>query len=76
MMILRKKRDGYQPQTKIQKRISKLPTPELVSWAENSLFVIGKEVTGWLRTNEKTLLNEAEMGAEVLYEIIKELTRR
>jgi hypothetical protein len=76
MMILRKKRDGYQPQTKIQKRISKLPTPELVSWAENSLFVIGKEVTGWLRTNEKTLLNEAEMGAEVLYEIIKELKRR
>jgi len=76
MMILRKKRDGNQPQTKIQKRISKLPTPELITWAENALFVIGKEVTTWMRTNEKALLNDAEMGAEVLHEIIKELKRR
>jgi hypothetical protein len=76
MKILRKKQDGYQPQTKIQKRVSKLPTPELISWAENALFVIGKEVTTWMRTNEKHLLNDAEMGAEVLNEIIKELKRR
>ena len=76
MMILRKKRDGNQPQTKIQKRISKLPTAELISWVENSLFVIGKEVTTYMRTNEKHLLNDAEMGAEVLHEIIKELKRR
>jgi hypothetical protein len=29
-----------------------------------------------MRTNEKHLLNDAEMGAEVLNEIIKELKRR
>ena len=76
MMTFRKKRDGHQPQTKIQKRISKLPTSELISWSENALFVIGKEVTTWMRTNDKALLNDAEMGAEVLHEIIKELKRR
>jgi len=76
MMIFKKKKVGYQPQTKIQKRISKLPSSELVSWVENSLFVIGKEITAWQRSGEKQLLNEAELGAEVLYEIVKELQRR
>jgi hypothetical protein len=76
MMIFKKKRVGYQPQTKIQKRISKLPSSELVSWTENALFVIGKEITTYQRTGEKELLNEAEIGAEVLHEIVKELKRR
>jgi hypothetical protein len=76
MMIFKKKKAGYQPQTKIQKRISKLPSSELVSWTENALFVIGKEITTYQRTGEKELLNEAEIGAEVLHEIVKELKRR
>jgi hypothetical protein len=75
-MILRKKQDGHQPQTKIQKRISKLPTPELVSWAENALYIIGKEITGWQRSSNKELLMDSELGAEALLEIIKELKRR
>jgi hypothetical protein len=76
MMIFKKKKAGYQPQTKIQKRISKLPSSELVAWTENALFVIGKEITTYQRTGEKELLNEAEIGAEVLHEIVKELKRR
>ena len=76
MMIFKKKKVGHQPQTKIQKRISKLPTSELVAWTENALFVIGKEITTYQRTGEKELLNEAEIGAEVLHEIVKELKRR
>ena len=76
MMIFKKKKVGYQPQTKIQKRISKLPSSELVSWTENALFVIGKEITTYQRTGEKELLNEAEIGSEVLHEIVKELKRR
>jgi hypothetical protein len=76
MMIFKKKKVGYQPQTKIQKRISKLPSSELVAWTENALFVIGKEITTYQRTGEKELLNEAEIGAEVLHEIVKELKRR
>jgi hypothetical protein len=75
-MILRKKRDGHQHQTKIQKRISNLATPELVSWAENALYIIGKEITGWQRSSNKELLMDSELGAEALLEIIKELKRR
>jgi hypothetical protein len=75
-MIFPKKKDGSQHQTKLQKRIAGIPTPELVTWAENSLFVIGREVTGWLRTREPALLDEASLGAEALYEITLELKRR
>jgi hypothetical protein len=76
MMILRKKQDGYHPQTKIQKRIHKLPTSELVSWSENALFVIGRDLTYWIKSNDKALLTEVELGAEALYEIVQELKRR
>jgi len=76
MMILRKKRDGYQPQTKIQKRIAKLPSSDLVAWAENSLYVVGRELTSWQKTKDKVLLNDVEIAAEVLGEIAKELKRR
>jgi hypothetical protein len=43
---------------------------------KNYEFVIGKEITTYQRTGEKELLNEAEIGAEVLHEIVKELKRR
>lgn len=76
MMILRKKRDGYQPQTKIQKRIAKLPSSDLIAWAENSLYVVGKELTAWQKTKDNFLLNDVEIAAEVLNEIAKELKRR
>jgi hypothetical protein len=76
MTIFKKKTDGYQPQTKLEKRVASIPTPELVTWAENALFVIGKEVTGWLRTRDVALLEEADLGAEALYAITQELKRR
>lgn len=76
MTIFKKKTDGHQSQTKLQKRVSQISTPELVTWAENSLFVIGKEVTGWMRTKEAALLDEADLGAEALYAITQELKKR
>ena len=53
-----------------------ISTPELVTWAENSLFVIGKNVTGWMKTKEGFLLDEADLGAEALYAITQELKKR
>jgi len=47
-----------------------------VTWAENALFVIGKEVTGWMRTHDAALLEEADLGAEALYAITQELKKR
>jgi hypothetical protein len=68
-------RDSPQP-TKLQKRISGLPTYDLVSWVENSLYVIGKEITHHQRTRNLDSLSEMEMGAEALLEIVRELKKR
>lgn len=76
MMIFQKKADGHQPLTKLQKRVAGIPTPELITWAENALFVIGKELTGYMRARDKSLLAEADLGAEALYAITQELKKR
>jgi hypothetical protein len=76
MKIFQKKKDGSQPQSRVEKRVASIATPELVNWAENALFVIGKELTGWMRTKEPIQLEEALLGAEALYAITKELKKR
>ena len=45
-------------------------------WAENALFVIGKEVTHWMRDKNEYSLEEAALGAEALTAIINELKKR
>jgi hypothetical protein len=76
MMIFKKTKDGSQPQTKIQKRVAGISTPDLVTWAENALFVIGKETTNYLRTKSEESIYEADLGAEALHAITQELKKR
>jgi hypothetical protein len=45
-------------------------------WAENALFVVGKDITTYLRTRSEESLEEADLGAEALYAITQELKRR
>lgn len=73
MTIFAKTKAGHRQLTKLEKRIASISTPELVGWAENSLFVIGKEVTGWQRNHDALLLAEALTGAEALLAVVKEL---
>jgi hypothetical protein len=60
----------------MEKRVSGIGTPDLIMWAENALFVIGKEVTHHQRTKSQDSLDEALLGAEALVAIIKELQKR
>jgi hypothetical protein len=76
MKIFQKKTDGRQPQTKMEKRVANIATPDLVMWAENALYVIGKEVTHWMRDKNDNSLDEAALGAEALTAIINELKKR
>lgn len=67
---------GGNPQpTKIQKRISNLPTHELVMWSENALFVIGKNLAG-VGSKGPENYEEALEGAEILVAICQELKKR
>jgi hypothetical protein len=45
-------------------------------WAENALFVIGKELTHHQRDRNTDSLHEARMGAEALLAITDELIKR
>jgi hypothetical protein len=76
MTIFGKKQDGPQLPSKLTKRVANISTPELVMWVENSLFVIGKNITHWERERSPELLEEAHMGAEALYAITTELKNR
>mgnify|MGYP003350135424 CR=1 FL=1 len=76
-MILRNKQDGHQPQTRIEKRVAKISTPDLIQWMEHSMYTIGKLITEWQKSpNSDALLDEVELGAEALLAIAKELKRR
>jgi hypothetical protein len=55
--------------------VSGISTPELITWAENSLFVIGKNIVHHQRDGIDAIA-EAELGAEALLAITQELKRR
>jgi hypothetical protein len=56
--------------------VAGISTPDLVTWSENALFIVGKEITNYLRTRNVDALYEADLGAEALYAITQELKRR
>lgn len=60
----------------MERRVSKIGTFDLIMWAENALYVIGKEITHHQRDRSMDALNEAELGAEALLAIVKELKKR
>jgi hypothetical protein len=56
--------------------VSGIGTSDLIMWAENALFVIGKEITHHQRDNSLDALYEAKLGAEALLAITNELIKR
>ena len=70
------KKDGPHQPTKLQKRVSGISTSDLIMWAENALYVIGKNVTHHQRDKDKVALEEAALGAEALVAIVEELKKR
>ena len=75
MKISLKKKAGNQHQTKLEKRIASISTPELITWAENSLFIIGKNIVHHQRDGIDSIYI-ADEYAEALHVITKELLKR
>jgi hypothetical protein len=40
------------------------------------LFAIGRDTFAWQKNHDKAIIDELEMGAEALLEIMRELKRR
>lgn len=61
---------------KIVQRVSKLPTPDLVAWADQALYTTGRYVTAHVRDHSPEALDEAVTGSQVLLAIAEEMRRR
>lgn len=76
-MKLFKQRYGNKPfSEKLAKRVKKVPTSELASWAETSLADIGRCLSQYEKTRDELYIKEALTGAEAVNALISELYDR
>lgn len=75
MMFKKKHADG-RTMTKVEKRVSMLPTAELITWSDQVLYSVGRSISSWQRGQDKFSLDEAKLGTEVLTAIVNALEER
>jgi hypothetical protein len=77
MNIFKKKSSWDKPfSEKIAKRVSKIPTAELEMWIENSIYEVGRCMSGYSKNRELFYLEEARLGAEAINAVVEELYKR
>lgn len=66
---------GHRQLSKVEKRVAKIGTSDLITYVETTMFSIGKNIAG---TGSKSIENyvDAEEQAEALLAIIRELKKR
>ena len=62
--------------TKIQNRVHKLPTAELLTWSDQIMYSIGRNLSVWQKSQSTFSLEEARVGAEALHAILDALSER
>jgi hypothetical protein len=62
--------------TKVQKRVSMLPTAELLTWTDQIMFSVGRNLSAWQKSQNPYSLEEARVGAEALHAILDALNER
>lgn len=58
------------------KRVARLPTSDLVPWAETCLYTVGRYLTEWTKTGNPDALAEATQGAKALQIVMAEINAR
>jgi len=61
---------------KVAKRVSRIPTAELEMWLEQSIYEVGRCLSGYTKSREMVYLQEARTGAEALHAVVEELYKR
>lgn len=74
--MLGRKNKEQKEMTALEKRIEKLATADLLSWADQALFGIGRSMSDWERFKSIDSLKEAQMGAEALTKVLETLILR
>jgi hypothetical protein len=62
--------------SRLERRVSKIATPDLLSWAEQSMNSLGRELGQYRRTGDATRLEEAESSAEAVLALLREMRSR
>lgn len=76
-MFFKKKKEWNKPfNEKLAKRIARIPTGELEMWADQSLYELGRCLSGYTKSRDKYYLEEGLTGAEALHAVINELHTR
>jgi len=61
---------------KVSKRVSRLQTPEIEGWLDQSIYEIGRCLSMYQRSREDIYLDEALNGAEALHAMVDQLRKR
>jgi len=61
---------------KIAKRVSRIPTGELIMWIDQSLYDLGRCVNSYEKSKDQLYLDEALLGAEAVHAIVSEIHTR
>ena len=76
MQIFKKKSKAVKELTRVQKRVSTLPTSELLMWTDQIVYSIGRNLSAWQKSQNRASLEEARLGAESLNAILDTLSDR
>ena len=61
---------------KLAKRVTKIPSDQLLSWADQAMFEISRCISEYEKNRDEIYLIEALNGAEALHAVINESYRR
>jgi hypothetical protein len=77
MIFSKKNKNWDKPfSEKISKRVARIPTAELEMWIDQSIYELGRCLSGFTKNREQVYLNEARTGAEALHAVVEELYKR
>ena len=62
--------------TRIEKRVARLSTPELLTWSDQVIYSIGRNLSSWQKTEDRFHLDEARVAAESIHAILDTLSER
>ena len=76
-LFSRKKEIWIKPfSEKVAKRVERIPTSELEMWIDQSIYEVGRCLSGYTKSRENFYLEEARAGAEALHAVVEELYKR
>lgn len=78
MTFFKKKKSNWDKpfSEKVARRVSKISTGDLEMWTDQSIYELGRCLSGYQKTRDMFYLNEARSGAEALHAVVEELHKR